>query len=56
MLTFIVAIIVALSALFFVCMIACGVALGRMHAWLIEREEVFGDGKGLVRALRRTVY
>ncbi len=51
--TFIIAIILAVIAVFFVCMIACSVALGRMHAWLKARNEVFGDGNGLVNAIRR---
>ena len=50
-LTLIIAIIVAAGALFFICMIACAVALGRMHAWLKENEELFGDTAGLQREL-----
>lgn len=35
-------IILVLSALFFVNVISCAYALGRFHAWLKERGEVFG--------------
>jgi len=50
---YIFAIIVALGALFCLNVIACAIALGHMHAWLKEHGEVFGDGLGLVNAIRR---
>lgn len=53
MLTNITAIIAALSALFCLNVIACCFALGRMHAWLKGQGEVFGDGLGLLDAIRR---
>lgn len=40
-------IILALLALFCLNVIACALALGRMHAWLKGENEVFGDGAGL---------
>lgn len=53
MFTVIIAIILAVTAMFFICMIACSVALGHMHSWLKGQGEVFGDGNGLVNAIRR---
>lgn len=43
----IIAISLALIALFLLNVIACCYALGRMHTWLKERAEVFGDNEGL---------
>lgn len=37
------AIIAALSAMFFTCVIACCYSLGRFHSWLKQRGELFGD-------------
>jgi len=50
---YIIPICLVCSALFVLNVIACALALGRMHAWLKEHGEVFGDGLGLVDAIAR---
>lgn len=45
------AIIVMILVLFCVNVLACCFALGRMHVWLKDKAEVFGDNEGLRREL-----